>query len=76
MSGADKARNKFQKVSGIAKAAVGRATRNRRLEREGRIDQRSADVKDAGEKIKDVFRPRGMRGMRGMRGARRRTPPR
>lgn len=67
MSGADKARNKVQKVSGIAKEAVGRATRNRRLEREGRVDQRSADVKDAGEKIKDVFRPKGTR-------ARRRTP--
>jgi uncharacterized protein YjbJ (UPF0337 family) len=61
MSGADKARNKVQKVSGIAKAAVGRATGNRRLQREGRVDQRSADVKDAGEKIKDVFRPKGMR---------------
>ncbi|MGB9307162.1 MAG: CsbD family protein [Mycobacterium sp.] len=67
MSGTDKARNKVQKVSGIVKAAVGRATGNRRLQREGRIDQRSADVKDAGEKIKDVFRPRGAR-------ARRRTP--
>jgi uncharacterized protein YjbJ (UPF0337 family) len=67
MSGADKARNKVQKVSGIAKEVVGRVTRNRRLEREGRIDQRSADVKDAGEKIKDVFRPKGAR-------ARRRTP--
>jgi uncharacterized protein YjbJ (UPF0337 family) len=67
MPGADKARNKVQKVSGIAKAAVGRVTGNRRLEREGRVDQRSADVKDVGEKIKDVVRPKGAR-------ARRRTP--
>ena len=68
MSGADKARNKVQKVGGIAKEAVGRATGNRRLEREGRVDQRSADVKDVGEKIKDVLRPKGT-----TRG-RRRTP--
>ncbi len=67
MSGADKARNKVQKIGGLAKAAVGRATGNRRLEREGRVDQRSADVKDVGEKIKDVFRPKGAR-------TRRRTP--
>ena len=65
MAGADKARNKVQKISGIAKEAIGRATRNRRLEVEGRNDQRSADLKDAGEKVKDVFRPRT---------ARRRTP--
>jgi len=58
MSGADKARNKVQKASGLAKEAAGRATRNRRLETEGRNDQRRADLKDAGEKIKDVFRPR------------------
>lgn len=61
MSGADKARNKLNKVSGRAKEAVGRATGNRRLETEGRNDQRRADLKDAGEKIKDVFRPRGSR---------------
>jgi uncharacterized protein YjbJ (UPF0337 family) len=61
MSGADKVRNKAQKASGVAKEAVGRATGNRRLEAEGRNDQRRADLKDAGEKIKDVFRPRGPR---------------
>jgi len=61
MSGADKIRNKFDKVGGMAKQAVGRATGNRRLETEGRNDQRRADLKDAGEKIKDVFRPRGSR---------------
>jgi uncharacterized protein YjbJ (UPF0337 family) len=61
MAGADKARNKVQKFSGMARAAVGRATGNRRLEAEGRTDERSADFKDAGEKLKDVFRPRGYR---------------
>ncbi|GAB3024830.1 CsbD family protein [Mycobacterium bourgelatii] len=61
MAGADKARNKVQKVGGIAKEFVGRATRDRRLTTEGRNDQRLADLKDAGEKIKDVFRPRRSR---------------
>ncbi|OBJ51366.1 CsbD family protein [Mycobacterium sp. 1423905.2] len=61
MAGADKARNKFQKVGGMAKEAMGRATGNRRLEVEGRNDQRRADFKDAGEKLKDVFRPRTAR---------------
>ncbi|CAM3114178.1 hypothetical protein BST27_22010 [Mycobacterium intermedium] len=61
MAGADKARNKVQKVSGTAKEFVGRATRDRRLTTEGRNDQRLADLKDAGEKIKDVFRPKGSR---------------
>lgn len=61
MSGADKARNKFQKVGGIAKEVVGRATGNRRLTTEGRNDQRFADLKDAGEKIKEVFRPKASR---------------
>lgn len=61
MAGGDKARNKFQKVGGMAKEAMGRATRNRRLEMEGRNDQRRADFKDAGEKLKDAFRPRTSR---------------
>jgi uncharacterized protein YjbJ (UPF0337 family) len=73
MSGADKARNKFQKLSGLAKEAVGRTTRNRRLETEGRNDQRRADLKDAGEKVKDVFRPKGPR-QQTRRQPRRQTP--
>lgn len=61
MAGVDKARNKFEKVGGLAKEFVGRATASRRLTTEGRNDQRRADLKDAGEKIKDVFRPKGSR---------------
>ncbi len=61
MAGADKARNKFHKVRGKTKEVVGRATGNRRLQAEGRDAQRRADLKDAGEKIKDAFRLNGPR---------------
>ncbi len=63
MSGADKARNKLQQIRGGMKAAVGRATRDPRLEAEGRADQREAHLRDAGEKVKDAFRPRRRRGV-------------
>jgi uncharacterized protein YjbJ (UPF0337 family) len=58
MSGADKARNKLQQVRGKVKAATGRVINDPGLEAQGRADQRTAHLKDAGEKVKDVFRPR------------------
>ena len=61
MSGSDKARNKVQRVKGAVKEAVGRATRDVALERQGRQDQRGSHLKDAGEKVKDAFRPRDRR---------------
>jgi uncharacterized protein YjbJ (UPF0337 family) len=61
MSGADKASNKMQKFRGRFKQAMGRVFGSRALETEGRDEQRSADMKDAGEKVKDVFRPKGPR---------------
>jgi uncharacterized protein YjbJ (UPF0337 family) len=62
MSGSDKARNKVQRLKGAVKEVVGRATGDAALERQGRQDQRESHLKDAGEKIKDAFRPRGPRG--------------
>ena len=56
MSGADKARNKLEQVRGKVKAAWGRATNE--LKAQGRADQRVSHLKDAGEKVKDAFRPR------------------
>jgi uncharacterized protein YjbJ (UPF0337 family) len=50
----DKASNKGEDVKGKAKEATGKATGNHRLEGEGKDDQRSASVKDAGEKAKDA----------------------
>ena len=61
MSGADKARNKFERVRGKVKAALGRATNDPELEAQGRADQRASHLKDAGEKVKDVFRSRRRR---------------
>lgn len=61
MAGADKARNKMQRIRGKAKEAMGRALDDRELEIQGRDDQRASHVKDAGEKLKDAFRPRGRR---------------
>jgi uncharacterized protein YjbJ (UPF0337 family) len=59
MAGWDKARNKAQKVRGKVKEVMGRATRDRGLEAEGKDAQRMADLKDAGEKMKDALRPKG-----------------
>ncbi|MBA3294495.1 MAG: CsbD family protein, partial [Geodermatophilaceae bacterium] len=38
------------------KEHVGDATDNERLENEGRSDQSKADLKNAGEKVKDAFK--------------------
>jgi len=56
MSTSDKAWIKVDKVSGQAKEKWGKATRNRRLQVEGRADQMNADVRSFGEKVKDRFR--------------------
>jgi uncharacterized protein YjbJ (UPF0337 family) len=61
MSGSDKARNKAQRLKGAVKEVVGRATGDTALERQGRQDQRASHLKDAGEKVKDAFRPRATR---------------
>ncbi|WP_430782474.1 CsbD family protein [Actinoplanes sp. G11-F43] len=56
MSFDDKLDNKTEEVGGKVKEGVGKATDDERLEAEGKTDQRSANLKQAGEKIKDVFR--------------------
>ncbi|MCW2664209.1 MAG: CsbD family protein [Mycobacterium sp.] len=63
MSGADKARNKVDQVTGKVKAAIGRAINDPAREAQGRADQRAAHLRDAGEKVKDAFRPRRRRKM-------------
>lgn len=52
----DKFENASESASGKAKEAAGKVTDNEKLEAEGRTDQASADVKKAGEKIKDAFK--------------------
>ncbi|MFF5213671.1 CsbD family protein [Micromonospora sp. NPDC000442] len=52
----DKFNNTAENTGGKVKEGVGRATDDERLEAEGRADQSSANLKQAGEKIKDAFR--------------------
>ncbi len=50
----DKISNKVEQLKGKGKEAAGKATGNERLEGEGKVDQGKADLKQAGEKIKDA----------------------
>ncbi|GAA2169081.1 CsbD family protein [Pedococcus bigeumensis] len=52
----DKLDNAKDKVTGEAKEATGKVTDNERLEAEGKTDQSEADLKQAGEKVKDAFK--------------------
>ncbi len=56
MSGIDKMKNTAEDMVGKGKEGVGDATDNERLENEGRADQSKADLKNAGEKVKDAFK--------------------
>jgi uncharacterized protein YjbJ (UPF0337 family) len=56
MSGIDKMKNKAEELSGKGKEALGDATDDRDLQAEGQKDQAKGNVKQAGEKIKDVFK--------------------
>ncbi|OBF90035.1 hypothetical protein A5791_16405 [Mycobacterium sp. 852002-51163_SCH5372311] len=56
MSIENKLRNKAQYWGGRARQTVGRVTGNRRTEYEGQRDQVKANLKDAGEKVRDAFR--------------------
>ncbi|MFH8251957.1 CsbD family protein [Microbacterium sp. B2969] len=52
----DKIKNTAQDIGGKAKEAVGDATDNERLEAEGQADQTKANLKQAGENVKDAFK--------------------
>ncbi len=56
MSGVDKVKNNMDDMEGKAKEGLGRATGDRDTEAEGRADQSKADLKNAGEKVKDAFK--------------------
>lgn len=51
----DKIGNAAQKLGGQGKEAAGNATGDQDLKAEGQTDQAKGDLKQAGEKIKDVF---------------------
>ncbi len=52
----DKISNTAESTEGKAKEAAGKASDDESLEAEGRTDQGEADLKQAGEKVKDAFR--------------------
>ena len=53
----DKAKNKAQELKGRAKQQAGEATGDEDLQAEGQADQAKGSLKNAGEKVKDAFRP-------------------
>jgi uncharacterized protein YjbJ (UPF0337 family) len=56
MSGTDKIKNRIEDAEGKAKEALGRVTGDRDTEKEGKGDQAKADLKNAGENVKDAFK--------------------
>ncbi|MGW9412430.1 CsbD family protein [Arthrobacter cupressi] len=50
----DKIRNAAEEAAGKVKEKAGDATDNEELEAEGQADQMKANVKQAGEKVKDA----------------------
>ncbi|NJC73282.1 CsbD family protein [Planosporangium thailandense] len=52
----DKVSNQGENVAGKVKEGVGKATDDESLEAEGKGDQMKSDLKQAGEKVKDVFK--------------------
>jgi uncharacterized protein YjbJ (UPF0337 family) len=56
MGADDKVKNKADEVAGKAKETWGKVTDDERLEAEGKGDQTAANVKKAGENVKDAFK--------------------
>jgi uncharacterized protein YjbJ (UPF0337 family) len=56
MGADEKFSNKAEEMKGRAKEAVGDATDNEQWQAEGRAERAKADIKQAGEKVKDAFR--------------------
>ncbi len=52
----DKLSNAVEQATGSAKEKAGDATDNPDLQAEGKAQETKADLKQAGEKVKDVFR--------------------
>ncbi|MDQ0029389.1 CsbD family protein [Arthrobacter bambusae] len=52
----DKIENTGEKLTGKAKEGAGEATDDNSLKAEGKADQGKADLKQAGEHVKDAFK--------------------
>jgi uncharacterized protein YjbJ (UPF0337 family) len=56
MTTTDKAKNTTQEAKGKLKEVAGRVSGNDELEDKGKADQSKANLKQAGEKVKDAFK--------------------
>ena len=56
MSAENEIKNTAEKLVGKGKEAVGKLTDNDKLVAEGKADQAKANVKQAGENVKDAFK--------------------
>jgi len=56
MSAIDKMKNKGQELTGDAKEKIGKTTGDDSLQAQGRKDQASGNLKQAGDKVKDAFK--------------------
>ena len=56
MGATDKVSNKVDDLAGKAKEGLGKATGDRDTEAQGKGEQAVADLKNAGEKVKDAFK--------------------
>ena len=56
MAKTDKVRNATQEAKGKLKEVVGKASGDDNLRLEGKADQRKANLKQAGEKVKDAVK--------------------
>jgi uncharacterized protein YjbJ (UPF0337 family) len=56
MATTDKAKNSTQGAKGKLKEVAGKVSGNDKLEDQGKADQTSANLKQAGEKVKDAFK--------------------
>ncbi len=52
----DKIKNKAQELTGKGKEKTGEVTGDKDLQAEGQADQARGNLKQAGEKVKDVFK--------------------
>jgi CsbD-like. len=52
----EKLKNKKDETQGAAKEHAGKATGDKKMEREGKTDQTKSNLKQAGEKVKDAFK--------------------
>jgi uncharacterized protein YjbJ (UPF0337 family) len=56
MTTTDKAKNTTQEAKGKLKEVAGKVSGNDKLEDKGKADQANANLKQAGEKVKDAFK--------------------